>query len=91
MKEADFITIFMQRECATLEDYRLVLDLYSKTAEKKKNYIRHPFFECSFKQERTRWNGCLVPDKYFESGVVKMQQGRAVDLKEIEKNIVESY
>ena len=85
MKEADFITIFMQRECATIENYRSVLDLYSKTTEKKKNYIRHPFFECSFKQERTRWNGCLVPDKYFESGVVKIQQGSAVDLTVIEK------
>ena len=38
-----------------------------------------------------KWNGCLAMNKYVESGVVKVQQGRAVDLKEIEKIIVESY
>ena len=49
----------------------------------------------SLQTGKSKWNSCLAPNKYFESGVVIIQQGRAVDLKEIEKNacrkLLESY
>ena len=51
------------------------------------NHIGHPLYECPFKQETSKWNSYLATDKYFESGVVKIQQGNAVDLNEIEKNL----
>ena len=81
----------MKKEYITLEECRSALDLCTKTVETKENHIEHPLYECLFKQEKSKWNSCLTPDKYFESGVVKIQQGRALDLKEIEKNAVKSY
>ena len=62
------------------------MDIFSKTVERKKNHIGHLLYECSFKQEQSKWNGCLALNKYFESGVAKIQQGRAVDLKETDKH-----
>ena len=46
---------------------------FSKTVKKKKKYIEHPLYEYSFKEEMSKWNSCLAPDKYFEIGVVKIQ------------------
>ena len=59
---------------------------FFKTFQKNKNHIGHLLYECPFKQENSRWNSCIPLDKYFDKGVVKIQQGRAVDLKEIEKH-----
>ena len=59
---------------------------FSKTVETKKNHISHSLYECPFKQETSKWNSYLATDKYFESGVVKIQQGRAVDENDIENN-----
>ena len=64
---------------------------FTKTVETKKNHIGHPLYECPFKQEKSKRNSCLAPDKHFESGVVKIQQGSAVDLTVIETNLVKSY
>ena len=91
MIEADVITIYMQKEYVTVEECRSALDLFSQTIEKKKDHIGHPLYECPFKHEKSRWNGCLVPDIYFKSGVVKIQQGIAIDLKETENKLTESY
>ena len=59
---------------------------FSQTIEEKKNHIEHPLYKCQFKQGKTRWNSCLASDKYFESGFVKRQQEKVVDLKDTEKN-----
>ena len=91
MKEADVIKTYMKKEYITLEECRSALDLCTKTVETKKNHTKHPLYECLFKQEKPKWNSCLAPDKYFESGVVKIQQGSAVDLTVIEKKLVENY
>ena len=91
MKEADVITIYMQTEYITLGECRSALDLFTKTVETKKNHIGHPLYECPFKQEKSKWNSCLAPDKHFESGVAKIQQRSAVDLTVIGKKLVESY
>ena len=76
----------MQKENIVLEECRSVLDLFSQTIEEKKNNIGHPLLEYPFKQEKNRWNSCLVLDIYFESGAVKIQQGHLVDLKDTEKH-----
>ena len=49
MKEADVITIYIQKEYATLEEYRSALDIFPKTVEKKNNHIGHSLYECPFK------------------------------------------
>ena len=91
MKEADVITIYMQTEYITLGECRSALYLFTKTVETKKYHIGHSLYECPFKQEESKWNSCLAPDKHFESDVVKIQQGSAVDLTVIEKKLVENY
>ena len=70
-----------KKEYITLEECRSALDLFKKTVETKKYHIGHSLYECLFKQEKSKWNSCLAPDKYFENGVDKIQQGRALDLK----------
>ena len=62
------------------------MDLFSQTIEKHETHIGHLLHEYLFKQKKIRWNGCLVPDNYFENDIVKIQQGRVVDLKEIDKH-----
>ena len=81
----DVIKIYMQKEYITLEECRSALDLFTQTIETKKNHIKHPLYKCPFKQETSKWNNCLASDKYFERGVVKIQQRRVVDLKVIKK------
>ena len=55
----------------------------------------YPLYECPFKQEKSRWNSCLGLDNFFESGVAKIQQGRAGDLKDTEthacRKLLKSY
>ena len=84
MKEADIITIYMQRYYITLEECRSALDFFSQTVEEKKNHFEHLFLKWPFKRKKIRWNGYLAPDKYFDSGIVKIQEGKAVDLKDKE-------
>ena len=60
-----------KKEYVTLKECRSALDFISETVEKKKNHIGYPVYECPFKQGKSRWNSCLAPDNFVESGVVK--------------------
>ena len=74
---------YIQRENIALEEWHSALDLFSQTIEKKKNYIEHLLYKCQFKEGTTTYNSCLAPDEYFESDVIKIQQGKFVNLKNI--------
>ena len=57
---------------------------FNKLLKKMRNHMGYSLYECSFKYEKSRWNGCLSEGNFFESEIIKVQQGGAVDLKEIE-------
>ena len=78
------ITIYMQKQYVKLEECRSALDLFSQTVKKMRNHMGYSLYECPFEYEKSRWNGCLSEGNFFESEMIKVQQGRAVDLKEIE-------
>ena len=63
---------------------------YIVTRHKNNHDVNHAFYGNTFVPKRILWNGPLSPDKYFESGVVKIQTNHVDYLNDDEKEAVHS-
>jgi hypothetical protein len=90
MQKLNEITVKIQKRCCLLSECWSYLN-YIVTRHHNNHDVNHVFYGNTFVPKRILWNGPLSPDKYFESGVVKIQTNHHVDdLTDDEKEAVHS-
>ena len=95
LKQFDNVTKKLQEKNLTLGTGRLLLDTLVNKANERKYETGSAFHGNSFKAKRILIDGSLSDYQYFESGVVKIQQNRSMDMNDIErdacKDLIDNY
>ncbi len=85
MKRMNEITIKMQTSYISLSSCRRNMEYIISRHETDTDKAGKPFYLSAFAPNRIRVDGPLSPNSAFESGVVKIQEGRDFDLTDVEK------
>ena len=86
LKQFDIVTKKLQEKNLTLSTGRILLDTLVKKANERKNEIGSAFHGNSFKANRILIDGPLSDYQYFESGVIKIQQNRSMQMNDLERD-----